>query len=103
MSNTQQQITAIIYDKRGRVLSVGQNSYVKSHPYQAELAQRVGEADRIFLHAEVHAITRCRDLARAHRIRVFRWNRAGRPMLARPCAICAEAIRAAGIQHIEHT
>lgn len=101
--NNRQQITAVIYDKRGKVLSIGQNSYIKSHPYQAELAERVGEPYKIWLHAEVHAITRCRDLRRAHTIRIFRYDKAGKPVLARPCAICAEAIRAAGIRHIEHT
>lgn len=101
--NNRQQITAIVYDKRGKVLSVGQNSYIKSHPYQAELAERVGEPHKIWLHAEVHAITRCRDLKRAHTIRIFRYNKAGKPVLARPCAICAEAIKAAGIRNIEHT
>jgi tRNA(Arg) A34 adenosine deaminase TadA len=101
--NTKQQITAVIYDKRGRVLSIGQNSYVKSHPWQAEMAERVGEPFKIFLHAEIASITRCRDLKRAHTIRIFRYNKEGKPVLARPCAICAEAIKVAGIKHIEHT
>jgi hypothetical protein len=29
-----QAITAIITDKKGRVLSIGQNSYSKTHPLQ---------------------------------------------------------------------
>jgi tRNA(Arg) A34 adenosine deaminase TadA len=99
----QHQITAVIYDRRGRVLSVGQNSYVKTHPLQAHHAQRVGLPDKQFLHAEIHAITRCPDLGRAHRILVSRFNREGKPQLARPCAVCYSAIQAAGIPHIEHT
>lgn len=99
----QQQITAVIYDRRGRVLSVGQNSYVKTHPLQAHHAHRVGLPYKQFLHAEIHAITRCPDLKRAHRIAVSRFNRQGKPQLARPCAVCYSAIKAAGIPHIEHT
>jgi tRNA(Arg) A34 adenosine deaminase TadA len=102
-SKSRQQITAVIYDKRGRVLSVGQNSYIKTHPMQATHAQKVGEPEKIYLHAEIHAITRCPDLSRAYRILVSRWDRQGRPMLAAPCAVCKSAIDAAGIQFISHT
>lgn len=101
--STQQQITAIIYDRKGRVLSVGQNSYIKTHPLQAEHARRVGEPHRQFLHAEISAITRCKDLTRAHRMQVIRYNRQGEPVLARPCAVCASAIAATPIRHVDHT
>jgi len=100
---TKQKITAIIYDRRDRVLSVGQNSYIKTHPYQAKLAKKVGEINKIYLHAEVHAITRCRDLSKAHKIRIFRYDSKGNPMIAKPCNICSTAIIAAGIDVIEHT
>ena len=103
MSRQLQQITAIIYDKRGRVLSVGQNSYIKTHPMQARLAQKVGLEHKIYLHAEISAITRCMDISRAHRILVTRYNRHGEPALAKPCPVCASAIRATPIKIIEHT
>ena len=96
-------ITAIIYDKRGNVLSIGKNSYVKTHPVQAAWAQRAGEPKKVFLHAEIDAIIKCRDLSKAHRIAVFRYTEEGSPANARPCCICAKAIRAAGIKIIEHT
>lgn len=102
-SSQRQQITAIIYDRRGRVLSIGQNSYVKTHPLQAAHAKKVGEPEKIFLHAEMHAIVRCPDIAKAHRIFVSRWDRAGRAVLAAPCQICKSAIEAAGIRIVEHT
>lgn len=100
---TKQQITAVIYDRRDRVLSIGQNSYIKTHPLQARMAKRVGEPLKIYLHAEVHAITRCRDLNKAYRIRIFRYDRLGKPMLAKPCEICTTAIEHAGIRIVEHT
>lgn len=96
-------ISAIIYDKRGRVISVGSNSYVKTHPMQAKYASAAGDPKKVFLHAEIHAITRCSDINKAFRIAVFRYNEDGSPALARPCPICMSAIRAAGIKHIEHT
>lgn len=103
MTTQHHQITAIIYDRKGRVLSVGQNSFVKTHPMQAKYAAAVGEPHKVFLHAEVAAIVKCRDLSRAHRIFVARYNRNGEPRLAKPCKLCAGAIGAAGIQLIEHT
>lgn len=103
MPKQRQAIKAIIYDRRGRVLSMGYNSYFKTHPMQARHAQQAGEPDRQFLHAEIHAIVRCRDLSRADRIFVSRWDHQGRPKLAKPCKICESAIAAAGIKKIFHT
>lgn len=101
--NKRHAISAIITDRKGRVLSIGQNSYIKTHPYQAKIARQVGEDDRIFLHAEIHAIIRCKDLSKAHKISIFRFDKQGKPVMARPCEICSTAIKAAGIPIIEHT
>jgi tRNA(Arg) A34 adenosine deaminase TadA len=101
--STVQQITAVIYDRRGRVLSIGQNSYIKTHPLQAKHAHQAGLPDKLFLHAEIHAITRCRDLKKAHKILVTRYNKQGKTLLAKPCPVCMSAIQATGIKHIEHT
>lgn len=98
-----QQITAVIYDRRGRVLSIGQNSYVKTHPIQAYHARIVGEPYKQFLHAEIHAIVKCPDISKAYRIFVSRWNNNGLAMNAMPCPICMSAINSTGIKHIEHT
>ena len=98
-----QNITAIIFDKKGRVISVGQNSYVKTHPKQAHFARSVGLPHKQFLHAEIAAIIRCRDLSRAHRMVVTRINRKGRTALAKPCPICESAIKEAGIKEVEWT
>lgn len=103
MSKKKFEITAIIYDKKGKVLSIGKNSYVKTHPLQSFHANAVGLPHKTFLHAEIHAITRCRSLTKAHRIAVFRYDSQGRPANAKPCPVCLSAIRAAGIPIIEHT
>lgn len=96
-----QAITAVIYDKRGRVLSVGQNSYTKTHPKQARLAARVGLKEKEYLHAELASIVRCKDLSKAHRIVVTRINKKGKFVNAKPCPICALAIQEAGIKVVE--
>ena len=101
--NTRQALTAIIYDKRGRVLSVGQNSYVKTHPIMAKYAERVGEPYKMYIHAEIAAILKCRNLSKAHKIFVSRYGKNGSPVNAKPCPICMMAIKEAGIEVIEHT
>jgi len=101
--SAKQTLTAIIYDRRGKVLSIGQNSYIKNHPLQARHAKKVGKEEAIFLHAEVHAIVRCRDLSKAAKIFVSRWDKDGKAMLAKPCPVCMSAIKAAGIGKIEYT
>lgn len=98
-----QQMTAIITDKRGRVLSIGQNSYLKTHPWQARIARKMGDPEKVYLHAEIHAITRCVDLTKAYKISVFRYNSNGTPVMAKPCPICQDAIKQSGIKVIEHT
>jgi len=96
-------LTAVIYDKRGRVLSIGQNNYTKTHTLQAKYAMKAGKPQSLYLHAEIHAITKCRDLSKAHKIFISRWGKDGSPRLAKPCKICEEAIREAGIKLIEYT
>lgn len=98
-----QEVTAVIYDRKGRVLSVGNNSYVKTHTLQAHHAKKVGLPDKQYLHAEVHAITRCKDLTKAHKIFVARYGKKGQPLLAKPCPVCQSAIEAAGIEFVEWT
>lgn len=101
--SSQQILTAIIYDKRGRVLSIGKNSYTKTHTMMSEMATHVGLPDKIFLHAETDAILKCRNLDNAHKIFVSRLMKDGSYGLAKPCKVCQHAIEKAGIKIIEHT
>jgi tRNA(Arg) A34 adenosine deaminase TadA len=96
-----QAITAQVYDRRGRLLSTGKNSYSKTHPRQAALGAKVGFPLRIFLHAEISALIKCRG--KPHKIRISRLDAAGNPRLAKPCPICELAIKEAGIQVVEYT
>jgi tRNA(Arg) A34 adenosine deaminase TadA len=103
MSKARFDITAIIYDKRGKVLSIGKNSYIKTHPLQNHYACKVGLPDKQFLHAEIHAIVKCRNLDKAHKISVIRLDKEGNGKNAKPCLVCRSAIDSVGIKIIEHT
>lgn len=103
MSKQRFEITVYIYDKRGKVISIGKNSYTKTHPLQNYHACKVGLPDKQFLHAEIHAISRCKDLSKAHRILVTRFDKNGMPKNAKPCKICQSAIEEAGIKVVDYT
>ena len=96
------QTTATILDKRGIILSVGTNSYSKTHPIQAHYAKLAGMDYKIYLHAEIDAIIKCPCIDKAHRIVVVRYTRSGFGM-AKPCPICQLAISNTPIKRIEWT
>ncbi len=87
----QHHLRAIIYDKRGRILSIGENSYLKTHRVMYSLGKAVGKPSAIFLHAEVDAIVKCREIHNAHRIVVMRFTPSGY-RLAKPCDACMKGI-----------
>lgn len=95
-------LTATVYDKKGRVLSIGHNSYTKTHPRQAKLAGMVGQSGRNFMHAEIAALVRVKHGV-PYKIKITRFNNAGESKLAKPCEICALAIKLAGIKFIEYS
>ncbi len=95
-------IAAIITNKRNKVLSIGWNSYSKSHPKQLRWAKKNHNSHRIFLHAEISAIIRCKDGIPYH-IYVARVNRKGEARLAKPCKICKMAIMDVGIKKVVYT
>lgn len=95
-------ITALAYDKKGRLISVGHNSYVKTHPLQYRLAARSGNPNKIFLHAEVDALIKARG-QKVHKLVVMRRGKSGRWLNASPCPSCKLAIKEFGVEKVEHT
>jgi len=99
------QITARCYNKRGHLISIGHNSYTKSHPLQAYFAKKVGHPNKIYLHAEIAALIQagiCTD-NNVHEISILRYNTKGEPVTSKPCPICQEAIKAFGVSHVVFT
>lgn len=95
-------ITAIAYTKSGRIISIGHNSYIKTHPLQASLASSVGHPHKIYLHAEIDAIIKARG-EHIHTLKIFRLGKSGKYLNAAPCPICQHAIQLYGINHVIHT
>lgn len=102
MSNNKHNIKATIFDKRGRVLATGYNSYKKTSPIQAQYGRRVNQPSRIYLHAEIAALVKVKH-GIPYKIKIERYDRHGNPKLAAPCPICSLAIKEANIKFIEYT
>lgn len=96
-------IKAFLYDKKGRVLAVGENSYTKTHPIQVKLAHKHNLKEKIFLHAEIAALVKLKNWDNVYRIKIERYDKKGKPRNAKPCPICQDALDQAGVQIIEHT
>lgn len=100
---TRYNITALVKDKRGKILSIGRNSYIKTHPLMQKAVLATKSKNRTFLHAEVAAIVKLKDWEKAHSIEVFRFDKQGMPALAKPCACCQWVINQTGIKKVIHT
>lgn len=94
-------LTALAYDKRGRLLSVGTNSYIRTHPLQAKYSRKAGKPDAIYIHAELAALLKARG--KVHKLVVVRYGKKGQPLLAKPCAACQLAINDWNVEIVEHT
>lgn len=99
-SGGKQQVTAIALYK-GKVVSVGNNSYTKTHPQQKVNASIVGESYKEYLHAELSALVKARRPI--DHLFVFRRNSSGQYRSAKPCPICLIAIHQAKIKTVTHS
>ena len=95
-------IKATLFDKRGKIISIGYNSYTKTHPIMKKYANQCGFPDKEFLHAEVDAIVKCKDKV-PYKITVERYDKKGNPMNAEPCEICKSILQDSGVKVIEFT
>lgn len=96
-----QSVTALAYSKKGQLLSIGHNSYTKTHTLQAKLAHKANEPHKIYLHAELDALLKARHPV--HTLKIFRVNAKGEYVNAAPCPICRLAIAHFGVKKIIHT
>lgn len=99
MSNVAQKIVAMAFDKRGRILSVGVNSYHKTHPFQARYSMIAGNGSQIYIHAEIDALLKAR--AHVHKMVIARYGRHGAHLPSQPCSICLQALMDAGVEELE--
>lgn len=90
------------FDKKGRQLSVGLNSYSKSNPIMQYLGNKVGIPEKIYLHAEVQSLLRCKD-KKPYKLTVERYDSEGNMAMSKPCPICSEALKMFGVSIVKYT
>lgn len=95
------EIIARAYNRKGHLLSIGKNSYVRTHPLQANYGKRTGRPKAIFLHAEVAALLKAREPV--YRMEIIRLNAKGESVLAKPCDACALALKEFNVQEIVYS
>lgn len=93
-------VGCVILDKKGNVIAEGYNQK-KTHPMQYKYAERNNREKKIYLHAEISALVKCR--AEPHEIIVVRVKKDGSYGLAKPCPICMSAIMESGIKNIVYS
>jgi deoxycytidylate deaminase len=86
-----QRMAAIVTDKRSIPLAKATNSPTKTHPEQAKFAKRAGKPKQVFLHAEISALVKNKNVA-GNTLYVLRLGKDNSIRLARPCPVCWEAI-----------
>ena len=101
-SLSRKKVGALLLNK-GRVVAKGVNQDTKTHPLQARLAELVGLDEKIYLHAEIAALVRCRSDADTIVVARRGGHSGGELRNARPCPICTLALEQAGIKHIYYT
>ena len=99
-SPSKKKVGAVLLNKN-KVVVTATNLETKSHPIQAKFAERVGLHQKIYLHAEISALVKCRE--ECDTIVVARVNPQNKLRMARPCPICELALHEAGITKIHYT
>lgn len=92
---------SILLDKRGRVVSEGQNHYNKTSPRMKRAGEAVGLPDKTCIHSEALAIFRDKK-GQGRKLIVVRIGADGRPLYSAPCPLCCYLIKEhGGIQSVE--
>lgn len=94
-------VIAATLDKNDNIIAMAENSYVKTHPLQAHLAEVAGRPCREYLHAEIGALVK--SYAKAESIMVVRQTRGGLTRCAKPCDICMMALKEAGVRRVYYS
>lgn len=102
LANRKQRICAIVTDKRDRILSIGCNSYSKTHPKMFYYCEVTNQQHKIFLHAELDAIIKVKN-GIPETMYIARVDKQGNPLPCHPCSICNLALKDAKIKTVIHT
>ena len=89
---------AVIF-KGDKVISFGTNSS-KSHPIVKEYSR---DENKIYIHAEIHAILKAKDEVKDADLLVIRLNKNDELCMAKPCDVCKQLIIDSNIRNIVYS
>ena len=101
-SKSRKKVGALLIHKN-KVITQAVNQDTKSHPLQAKFAQMVGLDEKIYLHAEMSALVKCKSDVDTIVVARLGGHNHDEIRNAKPCPICQLAIKQAGIEHIYYT
>jgi len=95
-------VGAMTLDNKGRILSIGFNSYTKSHPLM--YTNRYFDGHKIYLHAEVDALVKARNKGVTARYMIIaRIGAKGDLKLAKPCIRCMYQLALSELDSVYYT
>jgi len=101
-SRSRKKVGAVLLNKN-KPITQGVNQDTKSHPLQAKLAEMVGLHEKIYLHAEISALIKCKSDADTIIVARLGGHNGDELRNAKPCPICSLALKEAGIEHIYYS
>ena len=101
-SKSRKKVGAVLLNK-SKPIAQGVNQDTKSHPLQARLADMVGLSEKIYLHAEISALVRCKSDVDTIVVARLGGHNGDELRNSKPCPICSLALKEAGIQHVYYT
>ena len=101
-SKSKKKVGAVLLHKN-KVLTHAVNQDTKTHPLQARLAEMVGLDEKIYLHAEIAALVKCKSEADTIVVARLGGHYGDELRNAKPCPICSLALKEAGIQNVYYS
>jgi deoxycytidylate deaminase len=94
-------VGAMCLNSKNKILSLGFNSYVKTHPRQKKYSVKTGSSEKCFLHAEIASLIRAKGKVKTVLVLRLTQNKVIR--ISKPCKICSLALAEAGVEQVYYT
>lgn len=98
-SPSKKKIGAVLL-RKNKVITTATNLQHKSHPLQAQLAERVGLKEKIYLHAEINALIKAREDVDTIVVARIGGHFHNELRNSKPCPICRMALEMNNVRRI---
>lgn len=95
-------IISYALDKKKRIVSIGMNSYIKTHPTQFKYGKMSGNENKTYIHAELDSLIKAKG-KKIHTVIVCRHDRNKVLAIAKPCESCMLALKDYGVEEVYYS